>query len=78
MQLQTSQPSDWGTKYEDYFTKNGSSYPSVKGVEKTTYRKQAKKPSDWSKNYKNYFEFYSDGVTSKYQNVSGITKYRYV
>lgn len=78
MQLQTSQPSDWGTKYEDYFTKNGSTTASVKGVEKTTYRKQAKKPSDWSKNYKNYFEFYSDGVTSKYQNVSGITKYRYV
>ncbi len=77
-QLQTSQPSDWSTKYEDYFTKSGSSYTSVKGVEKTTYRKQAKKPSDWSKNYKNYFEFYSDGVTNKYQNVSGITKYKYV
>lgn len=39
--------------------------------------KMSKKPSDWDKNYANYYVYFSDGLTSEYQSVSGVSKDRY-
>ena len=74
--LQTSKPSDWAAKYEEYYTK-GSDYESVKGVEKETYTKQTRQPSDWRKNYGNYYVLYSDGVTTEYKKVDGVSRNKY-
>ena len=72
--LQTQRPSDWATKYTDYYIASGK---TIESVVTEKYIKQTRKPSDWSKNYGNYYVFYTDGVTTEYKKVDGISRNRY-
>lgn len=49
----TVQPADWATDYDDYFTKSGTSYVAVEGVD--VYTLQTAQPSDWTTNYTSYY-----------------------
>lgn len=49
----TVQPSDWATDYDDYFTKSGSTYSAVEGVD--VYTLQTAQPADWTTNYASYY-----------------------
>lgn len=76
--LLSSQPSDWLYNYGAYFIKNGDEYESVDPVSSSTddYVK-VDYAYDWETNYKNYYYKVTDGLTYRYEAVSGITDYVY-
>ena len=49
----TVQPSDWTTNYDDYYTKSGTTYSAVEGVD--VYTLQTAQPADWTTNYTSYY-----------------------
>lgn len=51
--LLETEPSDWSTKYFNYYYKEGSEYISVSKVDK--YDLTESEPEDWSTNYSEYF-----------------------
>lgn len=75
--LLTAQPDNWATRYGNYYSKVEDKFCPVEAVTVNNYRLQEAKPADWEVNYGNYFVYWSDGVTSEYQAVSGATATRY-
>ena len=69
----TVKPSDWAAKYENYYTKSGSTYKAVAPAVTEKYTRQTKAPKDWRKKYGEYYYFYSDGVTTEYKQVDGVS-----
>ncbi len=54
--LTTQQPSDWASKYGDYFVQDGDDkFKQLSSDSEKTYTLQAAKPSDWNNAYGNYF-----------------------
>lgn len=47
----TTEPANWSTAYETYYTKSGSTYSAVVPV----YTLTTSQPSDWTTNYKAYY-----------------------
>lgn len=73
----TVKPSDWSTKYDDYYYLDGTTYEPVQEVVTEQYVRQTRQPSDWSTKYGSYYYYYSDGVTSEYRSVDGVSYYQY-
>lgn len=68
--LQTQRPSDWATKYTDYYYQDGDNYKNVQG-EEIGYILTRYQPSDWSSNFNEYYSRSGD----TYSKVSGTTTY---
>ena len=79
-EIQTLRPDDWEENYASYYTRKDGKYYPVKGVKLngSYYKLIKKRPAKWTTNYKNYYRWYTDGVTSEYKQVEGISKTKYV
>lgn len=54
--LTTQQPSDWATKYGNYFVRDGDDrFKQLSSDSEKIYTLQTAKPSDWNNAYGNYF-----------------------
>lgn len=68
--IQTQRPSDWGSKYDNYYYQDGDSFKAVSGVE-IGYTLLKYQPIDWISKYSDYFT--RDGDT--YKKIDGTTVY---
>lgn len=87
--LLASKPSDWGTKYADYFTPKFDTdeetgeevatgdFENVKADSATAYKLLKVAPNDWSVNYGEYFYKFNTGLAVEYRNVEGVNSYTY-
>lgn len=85
--LLETKPSDWATKYEEYFKqKMGTDsatgeevatgeFEAVKADSATAYKLLKAAPADWTQNYGNYFIKFNTGLAMEYRKVEGASAY---
>lgn len=54
----SEKPSDWDTKYYNYFKKNGSEYEQIEQNLQDAYQLTTSQPSNWNSSYENFYTRY--------------------